>query len=176
MWDKLGKREKVVLAGGAAFVILFLCYQLIVAQAVAFHARQKAAIVRAQVDLRKMDELSTRVKELLSKSEQAQNRYSSRQPGFRLFTFLDQLAGESDVKKYIKYMKPTLTPIPDSEFKSSQVEMKLAGLSMEQLLDFLYRVESSKNQVAVRRLAITETGRGDRLIDAVIQASTLEKS
>lgn len=175
MWDKLGKREKVVLAGGIAFVLLFLCYQLIVVRAVAFRARQKAAIVRAQVDLAKMDELSAQVKELLAKSDVAQNRFQARPANFRLFTFLDQLAGESDVKKYVKYMKPTLTPIPDSEFKSSQVEVKLAGLSTEQLLDFLYRVETSRNQVSVRRLAITETGRGDRSIDAVLQASTLEK-
>ncbi|MFH2099084.1 MAG: hypothetical protein ABIJ95_06185, partial [Pseudomonadota bacterium] len=66
------------------------------------------------------------------------------------------------------------TPIADSPYKVSMVELKLSGVTTEKLMAYLHGVESSRNQVQIRRLAVTETGKGRRLVNAVILAVTLE--
>ncbi len=52
--------------------------------------------------------------------------------------------------------------------------MKLQGLSMKQLSPYLYKVETSKNSVFVRRLSITKKGKEEGFIDVILQVETYE--
>lgn len=71
-------------------------------------------------------------------------------------------------------MKPSTSVQKDSPFKISQVEMKLKGLTLEQLISYLYNVETSKNMITIKKLSISKTGKQEGFIDAVLQVETTE--
>lgn len=171
----LARREKMVLAAGAAFVFLFLFYQVGVGRAVGYRERLSKRIDREMKDRDRIVDLAAQYVALSERQAGASSRFSARPPDFKLFTFLDRLAGEAGIKPAIQYMKPSVSPLAGSPYKSSTVEMKLSGLSMEQFFNFLYRIESSGSGVSVRRMALSVTGKDERYLEVVLQASTLEK-
>lgn len=172
---KLGKREKIVLWIGIAFVSVFLVYALPISWAARYKRSLETKIATQQQDLVKIQQLGAEYARISGRRDAAMARFAFRPQGFRLFSFLDEQAGAAKVKQYIKNMKPASSPVPDSDFKKSTVDMKLSGLSMEELADYLYRIEGSKFNVSIRRLSITQTGEGKKTVDAVMQVATLEK-
>lgn len=71
-------------------------------------------------------------------------------------------------------MKPTLTPQKDSAYKVSLVEMKLKGLTLEQITRYLYKIETSKNMVSIKRLSLTKSDDKEGILNVVLQVETLE--
>jgi len=173
--NKLGKREKLVLWLGIVFVSVYVVYAFPVSWATR-HKRSLEQKIQVQKDtLIKIRELGAEHARLSRQRDAALARFAFRPPGFRLFSFLDEQAGEAKVKQYIKNMKPSSSPIPDSDFKKSSVEMKLVGLTTAELADYLARIEGSRNSVSIRRISITQAGEDKQTVDVVMQVATLEK-
>jgi len=171
----LAKREKYVLAFGAAFVFLFLFNEVVVGRALAYRQRLERQVVKEKAAREKVAELAADFRRLSERQKSASAKLASRPADFRLFAFLDLQAGQAGLKNAVQYMKPAVSPIEGSPLKSSTVEMKLSGVSMEQLASFIHMIESSANGVSIRRMSITATGRDERFLDAVFLASTIEK-
>lgn len=171
----LAKREKFVLAFGAAFVFLFLFNEIGVNRVVAYKDRLERRVVKEKAARERVAGLAADYKTLSERRKTAAARMVSRPADFRLFAFLDGLAGQAGVKSAVAYMKPSVAPMEGSPFKSSTVEMKLSGISMEQLSRFVYMIESSPNSVSIKRMSISATGKDQRYLDAVFLASTIEK-
>jgi len=72
-------------------------------------------------------------------------------------------------------MKPSTTTAKEAGQKIAVVEMKLQALTLAQLVDYLYQIETSKNMIHVQWLAITRTTKPEGFIDVVVQAETIEK-
>jgi len=87
---------------------------------------------------------------------------------------MDRLAGQTGIKQHVSYMKPSTTVNDETGATLSRVEMELKEISLEALTKYLYNVETSENMVMVKRLSISRTGRENALIDAVLQAETIE--
>jgi general secretion pathway protein M len=84
------------------------------------------------------------------------------------------LAGEAGIKENIAYMKPSTTVQKESAYKISLVEMKLTGITMEQMTLFLHKIETSNNMVSVKRLSLTKPDETQQRLNAVLQVQTLE--
>jgi len=97
-----------------------------------------------------------------------------RTANFTLFSFLDQLAGDSGLKDHIAYMKPSTTVNEDSGIKISRVELKLQEITLKDLTSYLFKVETSENMLILKRLSITKTGKNSSMISAVLQVETFE--
>ncbi len=69
---------------------------------------------------------------------------------------MDRLAKKSGVKDSIIYMKPTKKIQKNSPYKLSRVEMKLEAVTLEQLTDYLYGVETSKYMVDIKKISISK--------------------
>ena len=104
----------------------------------------------------------------------AMSRFTQRDRGFTLFSFLDRLARETGLKGRIESMKPSTSSPKDSPYRVSQVEMKLKNTTLKDLAAYLYRIETSENMVFVKRLSITKTTKQAGTIDAVMQVQTSE--
>ena len=101
-----------------------------------------------------------------------QNILRERKKGFTLFSFLERAAGKVGVKSHIKYMKPSVSK-GTGTFKESMVEMKLEGITLQQLVDYLYLVQSPENAVTVKRLSITESKEASGYLNAILQVLTV---
>jgi general secretion pathway protein M len=176
MIKKLTKRERYSVYALSGAIFVFIVIQFIVFPSIDKRKQLKRELQVKTNDLREMMTLKSDYSEIEKSARAASERFASREKGFTLFSFLDKLTGEAGIKEYVTYMKPSTTVQKNSPYKISQVEMKIQGLTLQQLTTYLYMVETSKNMVRVRRLSIVKAGKPEGFIDAVLQVETIEKS
>jgi general secretion pathway protein M len=170
----LNQREKLAVGGGIVFLAVFFLLQWIV-----FPVFEKREALRRQVTekqemLLDMQLLRAEYLDLKDKMDASRQGLQNRPANFTLFSFLDQLAGDTNLKEHIAYMKPSTAVKEDSGLKISRVELKLQDVTMKDLTAYLFKVETSPNLVMVKRLSINRTGKDSGLVTAVIQAETFE--
>jgi general secretion pathway protein M len=175
MLTKLTKREKYAVYAMSGAVLVFIIIQFIVFPSFDREKRLKRELQAKSEALREMIVLKSDYGEIEKRTHASSVRFANREKGFTLFSFLDRLTGEARIKEYVTYMKPSTTVQKNSPYKVSQVEMKLQGLTLQQLTTYLYMVETSKNMIYVKRLSIVKTGKQEGFIDAVLQVETVEK-
>jgi general secretion pathway protein M len=171
---KLSRRETlwVSLAGGLLAVLLVYQYGI---SPLLSHRRQLARRIEAgQSALTEMLALRREYQMLRQSGRSLQARSVSREPGFSLFSFVENLAGQTGVNAHMAYMKPTAERRAEGQPAVAQVEMKLEGVDLDQLVRYLYGIESSPAGVFVSRLAISTAGQDVGTLDAVLQVETVE--
>ena len=72
-------------------------------------------------------------------------------------------------------MKPSEVA-DDGPFKEILIEMKLQGVTLKQLVQFLKRVESPENTVALKRISIQENKKEEQTLDVVLQVISLARN
>jgi general secretion pathway protein M len=175
MIKKLTKRERYAVYALSGAILLFIIIQFVVFPVVDKKKRLKRELqVKADI-LNEMISLKSDYGELEKRRHASKARFENRDKGFTLFSFLDRLTGEARIKENVTYMKPSTTVQKNSEYKTSQVEMKFQGLTLQQLNTYLHMVETSKNMVHIKRLSIVTTGKQEGFVDAVLQVETVEK-
>jgi general secretion pathway protein M len=172
--SKLSRREKIIVGGGSGLLVLFLLIQVVIVPVFERHTRMQRAVQSKTQILADMQRLKSEYEGLSSRAKQSEARFTRRDKGFTLFSFLDQLAGQARVKERVSYMRPSKTEQKNSPLKLSRVEMKLEAVTLEQLTAFLHGVETSKNMVTVSKLSITRRDQKEGLLDAILQVDTLE--
>jgi general secretion pathway protein M len=171
---QLNKREKTVVAAVAAGVCLLALWYFALAPFLDKRQQLRRAIAARAQNLAEILALRAEYEALRRQGALFEKEFARREKSFTLFSFLDRLAGESGIKANITYMKPSSVDQPDGPYKLSLVEMKLQGVNLEQLSGYLYRIETSPNMVAVKRLSVTKTGKAAEMLTAVLQVETLE--
>jgi general secretion pathway protein M len=174
MAKKLTKREKYAVCTALGAIGLFILFQFIVFPLIDKNNRLERAIEVKTEMLEKMAELKLEYEAINQKNSQSNKRYKQREKDFTLFSFLDKLSGSAGIKRNITYMKPSTTTQKNSPYRISQVEMKLQGLTLQQLTTYLHMVETSRNMVYINKLSILKTGKDKGLVDAVLQVETSE--
>jgi general secretion pathway protein M len=172
--SKLSRREKIVVAAGGCLLVLFLLVQLVIAPAFNRTSQMRRAVQSKTLILADMQRLKSEYDGFKSRAKQSEVRYTRRDKGFTLFSFLDQLAGQSGIKERVNYMRPSKIEQKNSPLKLSRVEMKLEAVTLEQLTTFLARVETSRNMAVVSKLSVNRRDQKEGLLDAILQVDTLE--
>jgi len=102
-----------------------------------------------------------------------QQRLASQAKGFSLFPFLEAKSSEAGVAAKIKYMKPMTGSSPGAGLSESLVEMKLEGVSLEQLLGYLDKIELPEQLISIKRISIQQDGKAEAMLDVVVQVASL---
>ncbi len=170
----LSRRERFILTLGLLAVAALLVVKLMVVPYREHKQRMIRQLASKTETLEKMQTLGAQYKKRKQKIEEARRRFAKRAEGFRLYSFLDQLAGTTRIKDHIEYMKPSETTGKEGGLKTSKVEMKFDAVNMEQLTDYLHRVEMSPNMVFVRRMSVKKAGKDEGFIDVVLEVETYE--
>ncbi|MBT3311193.1 MAG: hypothetical protein HN737_07295 [Desulfobacterales bacterium] len=169
----LSKRERYSLYTAIAVIFLFVFSSFIVSPYLDKKKMLRRTIKIKTKDIEQMLAMKSEYQVIQKKADISRLDFASRGSGFRLFSFLDKLAGEAGVKDRITYMKPSTSGNKDGQYKISSVEMKLEGINMEQLVSCLYKIETSKKMVYIKRLSIYRKGELKRTVDAVLQVETV---
>ncbi len=166
-------REKKILISGAVFVVLFCAFQFGIVPV--FDQRETLTrILKYKHD--SLEEMFDLQQQLLAVS----NRFDIKEhmaPGeknFSLFSFLDSLVQQSNIKENVVYMKPLTKKLEKSKYILVTVKVKLNDLYLKELIDFLYRVESSGNNVVITSLSLSKSGRDKNRLDAVIETQAFK--
>jgi len=173
-FDRLGKREKIVVVTGSVFVIGFLVFITIIGPWLEAKEKLERSLLRKEKEAIEMAILQKEYQELKSVQGGVLKQIESRKPGFSLFSYLEKQASTVEVKNRVTYMKPSTTELDDG-FQESAVEMKMEQVTLAQLVDFLIKVESIEDVVIIKRIAIQKNKRETGLLDVVISIFTIEK-
>jgi general secretion pathway protein M len=171
---KLTKRERYSIYAALGIIFLFVIIQFIVFPTVDKLEQQERALQVKTKMLEEMVALKSEYDAIKKNTNLSKAHFARREKGFTLFSFLDKLTGEAGVKGNITYMKPSTSVRKNSPYKISKVEMKLQGITLQQLTSYLHMVETSKNMVRIKKLSISKTGKQEGYIDAVLQVETSE--
>ena len=170
----MNKRERHAMMLAVGVIGIFLVATFIVEPFLSETEQLKKSLQDKAVMLEQMRQLQSEYGTLTQKAEVSKALFNRRQKGFKLFSFLDQLAGEAGIKDQISYMKPSTKVVKDSPYKISLVEMKLDAITLKQLTTYLYGVETSKNMVEINRISISKMDKKQGLLTAVLQVETVE--
>lgn len=170
---KLAKREKYVVIIAACFIVIFFLFQLLIFPFFEKRDYLQKGIQTKKNEFNEMGMLIAEYKTLQSNSKGIDKVLARRKKGFTLFSFLEREAGAAQIKDHIKSMKPS-TSKGIGLYKELMVEMDLNTLSLKQLVDYLYRIESSRDMILVKRISITENKKETGMLDAKLQVITFE--
>ena len=171
---KLKKREKNLIYLVSGFICLIIISRFVVSPVMENRERLERVVMAKTEIIEKMIENKKEYDSIIRESKELKGNFSKRDKGFTLFSFLDRLSGETGIKDNIAYMKPSTSSTRGSEKKIISVEIKLQGINVQQLISYLYKIETSKNILFVRRLSISKAGIQKEYISAVMQVETFE--
>jgi len=154
MARKLTKREKYSIYAVSGIICLFVVFQFIVFPTVDKREHQERALQVKTKMLEEMVALKSEYDAIKKNTDLSNVQFARREKG--------------------TYMKPSTSVRKNSPYKISKVEMKLKGLTLQQLTSYLHMVETSKNIVRIKKLSISKTGKQEDFIDAVLQVETSE--
>ncbi len=172
--SKLSKREKIAVSIGVGFIALVMIAQVAVFPFMDARERLKRSLTSYTISYNEIKQLRMKYLAMQKRADDSKTRFDRRQRGFTLFSFLDKLAGQVGIKERITYMKPSSSKQKDTPYSLSLVEMKLNGITMEQISRFLYRIETSQNMIHVRRLSLTKKEEQEGLLNVILQVETFE--
>lgn len=170
---KLTKREKTYVTAGISAFTIFIIFQFVLFPFFDAKAKIKNSIRANEKILEEMISLSSEYKSLKSDGDVIQRNISIRSQDFTLFSFLEKQAGRAGIKSNIKYMKPS-TSTEAGPYKQSSVEMRLDDVSLKQLVDYLYYIESRENLVSVKRISIKQGRSKPEYLTVLMQVITYE--
>jgi general secretion pathway protein M len=171
---KLARREKYFIVTAVCFIAVFFLFQLVILPFFEERERLQKGIQQKGNDLKEMAELIAEYHSLETNSQGIDRILARRTKGFTLFSFLEQEAGRAQIKDHIKSMKPS-TSKGTGPYKESLVEMDLNTLTLNQLVDYLFRIETNGDIIVVKRISITENKKETGLLDAKVQVMTFEE-
>jgi general secretion pathway protein M len=174
IFKNLNKRERLGMMLATGVIGIFLIAVFIVEPFLGRAANVRNSLKTKVEMLAEMQQWQSEYVALTQQTKTSKSRFQRRQKGFTLFSFLDRLAGTSGIKDRISYMKPSKTVQKNSPYKISRVEMKVEAITLEQLTNYLYSVETSKNMVDVKKISISKKDKKQGLLTAILQVETVE--
>jgi general secretion pathway protein M len=168
---KLGGREKLLVIAGGVAVALLLFYRLGLSPALERLHTLDRLVANKERDLHQIRTLRETYLAQKTLMEDVDRTLAQRGQDFAIFSFLEDLASKAGFKDNIIYMKPALTT-PGELFRESSVEMRLEGITLQQLTRYLYDIEQAPQFLRVRRLQIKPRSANADLLDVTFQVST----
>jgi general secretion pathway protein M len=171
---RLARRERYLVSVAACCLAIFIILQFLVFPFFEKKRRIQRGLSTKEQGIEEIVRLSSEFRAYQKGSQGVQQSLARRQKGFTLFSFLEKAAGKAQIKARIKYMKPSVSSAGTGPYKESMVEMKLEAITLQQLVGYLYRIESPDDLVNIKRISISENKKEQGYLDAILQVITFK--
>jgi general secretion pathway protein M len=169
-FQNLGTRERLFVLGATVAIVLALLFTFVVDPLTAQSARLDRQIASAQSQLQELHGLQ-REYQRQKRVMDSINAQLKRQKNFSIISRLEGLAGQSNLRSKILYMKPTVS-VPSEAYEEEAVEIKMEGVTLEQLMQYLYQVENTPQFLKIKRLYIKPRFDDRQILTAIFRVST----
>lgn len=173
-FKKINQRERLILGGAGILLVLLLIIQWGISPILNHRSELQQQLVNVKQDLDEIALLKAEFKNLSIQADQAKAQISTRDKNFSLLSFLNDIAGQTGLKNKIVNMKPSTSARKNSPLQVESVEMKFQDVNFEQLLAFLYRLETSPNMVSIRQISITKQDSKEGVVESILQVETFK--
>ena len=168
----LAGRERIAVWGGGAFLFILLFYHFVLAP-----VRGRIEILGGRIQGREEDlieivRLRNDYLALEENLEFVEEGLVSRGKDFNLFSFLERLTAESGIKERVFSMRPRERHFSDY-YKESLVEIRLKGIELSELVDYLYRIENPPRFLAINDLLLRPQRASPGKVEVSFEVSTL---
>jgi type II secretory pathway component PulM len=154
----LRSREKKVMAVCGALVLAAVLHLVIISPSLKKRDDLDRSVTRARIQLEELRFLEREYDQILDETKKIQQRMHERSRDFALFSFLDQTANRLDLKNNLTSMKPSRRTL-DQNLAEDLVEMRLEGISLKNLVTYLYEIEKTGAAVAIANIRIQPESR-----------------
>ncbi len=172
-WNNLSKQQQYALSGGICAVFALLLIQFLVLPFLDAKKTVNQAIKNNEKILGEIMPLAAEYRGLKRQGERIQQVLARRIPEFTLFSYLERVAGEAGVKSNIKYINASRGSI-SGPYEELPVEIKLEKITLKQLTDFFYILESPQDLIRVKKIAVAKMKESPEYLTAQIQAVTVQ--
>jgi len=172
-WEKLDAKQRKLVAGAAIFVLIALILEI----AVFPFWEAKAKLTKAiQVNQKKLNEMSKLDAEFTLQEAamlKIKRSMSARSADFTLFAYLEKKATQANVRERIKQMNSS-KGIQSVSLEETLIDMKLEKITIKQLTDFLYFIESPADLVKIKKITINKMKESPEYLSAQLQISSFQ--
>jgi general secretion pathway protein M len=168
-WRNLQSRERIFIAGAGGALVVFLLFKLAIDPLFKHSAELDRQIVTARrqfSELRTMQQEYQRQKSVVDSI----NSQLKKQQNFAIFSRLEELAGQTGIRNKILHMKPTVST-PSEVYNEESVEVKMEGVTLEQLVRYLHQVENSPQFLKIKRLEVKPRFDNRQILTATFRVS-----
>ena len=162
---QLEKRDQIALvcAGLVLVLVLFMAFYL-PSGPMRKHQEAERALrdARQQLSMWQMQKQEQLAR--LESQEEFRQRLAARPRNFQLISFLDQMIIETGLKGR-EDLRTSRDRLAQTQRNLPMADLELSGISLEELVNFLHRVHSSGNLVAVYRIGHITPARDKRGLD-----------
>lgn len=157
----LSRRDRAALMIAGAVLAVFFFYQFVLSPLKSSGERLEASVMAREAELIELKQIAAQYDRV---SGSVGNAASA---DFNLFAMLDTVATTSGLMNRLDYMRPGSTDL-DADRKEDWVEVKLSAVTLEELTEYLYLIDSSARGVYIKRLSARKDG---DYLDIVLQAA-----
>jgi general secretion pathway protein M len=155
----LNRREKNIVAICIAVVTVAVVHWLFVSPALKKRAELNREIENSRRQLVELRLLQRDYDLILEETRNIKRRMEGRSRDFVLsVSFLEQTATELAIDKNLTSMKPSRRTL-DSNLVEDMVEVRLEGISLDNLVAYLYRIENTGAAIAISNILIQPESR-----------------
>ena len=172
-WDRLPKRQQLAIACGGGLVLVILLIQLLILPFMEAKSTVNQSIRKNEKTLTEMLLLAKDYRLLKRQAEKVQQVLARRVPNFSLFSYLEKIAGDAGVKSSIKSMNAAKGST-SGPYEELLVDIRLEKITLKQLTDFLYLLESPQELIGVKRIALAKMPASPEYLSAQVQAVTYQ--
>jgi general secretion pathway protein M len=172
-WAKLDEKQRKLVAGAAIFLSIALILEMAVFPFWEAKAKLTKAIQSNQKKLSEMSKLDAEFSSQEAAMVKIKKTLSGRGADFTLFAYLEKKSSQANVRGRIKQMNSS-KGIQSVSLEESLIDMKLEKITIKQLADFLYSVESPADLVRIKKITINKMKESPEYLNAQLQISSFQ--
>ena len=170
---RVNRREMAFILLGGLVIIALIFYLVVVSPAVAKQEALSRYIEKKESDLIQMMALRDEWHQFQNSRLSAEKAMQKRGKGFTLLSFLEGITREIGIDKKIQYMKPISSAEQTGPWEQVGIEIKLDGIDMNALTQFLFEIEGSERLLNISRIKVnSSTKKEARLLTVILQVNT----
>jgi hypothetical protein len=172
-YQRLSSRERLLvgLAGGALLVIAL--YTLLWEPLEEGRLALARRITVKNAELQEMQHMREVYLDLLNQFELRQKIIERADPKFSLFPHIEATVGQVVGREKITSMNPQNKELGGGAYREESVEIKLTGITLEQLTDLMYKIEKSPQPLRFTRMQVKKRVREPSTFDLTATVSML---
>jgi 3-polyprenyl-4-hydroxybenzoate decarboxylase len=164
-WTKLDTKQRYLVAFCAAVVLVALVLSFAVFPMWDARAKMKKNILNNSKKLEEMVKTDSDFAIQDAKISRIKNAIASRRADFTLFAHLEKKAVAANVKGSIKQMN-SVQGVKSPSLEETLIDLKLEKITIKQLTDFLYEVESPSEMIKIKRITVNKMKESPEYISA----------
>jgi len=150
---KLDRKQMTYVFFGGLILVALLFYLVVISPALSKQELLAKNIAKRKQDLVRISEINGKWQSFQRDRSEVQEAIKGR-GGFTLLSYLEAVTREIGIDQRIQYIKPVTFPEGEGKLKPEGIEISLDGVNMEQLVNFLYKIEYSGKLLHVKRIKV----------------------